>query len=48
MLVACAAALAASINCPTGPGGDCYGTNSGDALYGTPRADSIYGRGDST
>ena len=42
-LVACAAALAASINCPTGPGGDCYGTKSGDALYGTPRADTVYG-----
>lgn len=47
MLVACGVALAASINCPTGPGGDCYGTNRGDALFGTPSADDIYGQGGS-
>ena len=45
MLVACAAALAASIDCPTD--GSCYGTNSGDALYGNPTADTIYGYGGS-
>lgn len=43
MLVACGAALAASINCPTDPGGYCYGTNRGDALYGTPNVDRMYG-----
>ena len=33
LVVLCAgAALAASINCPTGPAGNCYGTNSGDAV----------------
>jgi hypothetical protein len=45
MLVACAAALAASINCPTD--GACFGTRSGDALYGTPTADTVYGYGGS-
>jgi hypothetical protein len=47
MLVACAAALAASINCPTDPGGYCYGTPRGDALYGTPDVDRMYGYGGS-
>jgi len=45
MLVACAAALAASINCPAD--GDCYGTKSGDAIYGTPTGDTVYGYGGS-
>jgi RTX calcium-binding nonapeptide repeat (4 copies) len=44
MLVACGAALAASINCPTASGGDCYGTNQGDAIFGTPGGDREYGR----
>jgi hypothetical protein len=44
-LVACAVALAASINCPTDPGGYCYGTPQGDALYGTPNMDRMYGYG---
>jgi hypothetical protein len=43
VLVACGAALAASINCPTGPGGECNGTNQGDALYGTSGVDNMYG-----
>jgi hypothetical protein len=43
VLVACGAALAASINCPTGDGGECNGTNQGDALYGTSGVDSMYG-----
>jgi hypothetical protein len=43
VLVACGAALAASINCPTGAGGECNGTNQGDALYGTSGVDSMYG-----
>jgi hypothetical protein len=47
MLVACGAALAASINCPTASGGYCYGTNSGDALYGTSNVDREYGYGGS-
>jgi RTX calcium-binding nonapeptide repeat (4 copies) len=45
VLVACGVALAASINCPTGPGGVCNGTNQGDALYGTPNVDRMYGYG---
>ena len=45
MLVACGVALAASINCPTDPGGYCYGTPQGDALYGTPNVDRMYGYG---
>ena len=47
MLVAGGVALAASINCPTDPGGYCYGTNQGDALYGTPDVDRMYGYGGS-
>ena len=43
VLVACGVALAASINCPTGAGGECKGTNQGDALYGTSGVDSMYG-----
>jgi Ca2+-binding RTX toxin-like protein len=45
MLVACGVALAASINCPTDPGGYCYGTPQGDALYGTSGTDRMYGYG---
>ena len=44
-LLACGAALAASINCPTASGGYCYGTPQGDALYGTPNVDRMYGYG---
>ena len=45
MLVACAAALAASVNCPNASGDNCYGTPQGDALYGTPNVDRMYGYG---
>jgi hypothetical protein len=45
MLVACGAALAASIDCPNASGGYCYGTPQGDALYGTPNVDRMYGYG---
>ena len=45
MLVACGAALAASVNCPNASGGYCYGTPQGDALYGTPDVDRMYGYG---
>jgi Ca2+-binding RTX toxin-like protein len=45
LLVTSGVALAASINCPTAPGGYCYGTGSGDALYGTSNVDRIYGYG---
>jgi hypothetical protein len=45
MLVACGAALAASIDCPNASGGYCYGTPQGDALYGTPDVDRMYGYG---
>lgn len=38
-------ALAASINCPNGAGGECLGTSVGDALYGTANVDKIYGFG---
>jgi RTX calcium-binding nonapeptide repeat (4 copies) len=47
VLVACAAALAASVNCPNASGGYCYGTPRGDALYGTPDVDRMYGYGGS-
>ena len=45
MLVACSAALAASIKCPTDPDGYCYGTNRGDSLSGTSGVDREYGYG---
>jgi Ca2+-binding RTX toxin-like protein len=45
LLVTSGVALAASINCPTAPGGYCYGTGAGDALYGTSNVDRIYGYG---
>ena len=47
MLVACSAALAASIKCPTDPDGYCYGTNRGDSLSGTSGVDREYGYGGS-
>lgn len=43
VLVACGAALAASVKCPTNPDGYCYGTNRGDSLSGTPGIDRMYG-----
>jgi hypothetical protein len=45
MLVACGAALAASIDCPNASGGYCYGTPQGDALHGTSGVDRMYGYG---
>jgi hypothetical protein len=41
-LVGSAVALAAVISCPTGPGGECRGTNKVDQITGTIGADQIY------
>ena len=38
-------ALAAVIACPTGPGGECRGTQMADQITGTIGADQIYALG---
>jgi Ca2+-binding RTX toxin-like protein len=45
LLVGSGVALAAVITCPTGPGGECRGTQMADQITGTIGVDQIYALG---